>query len=253
MPSSTSVGFSQSPASDQRGGRWSCSSRTRQSIAEPFAQALARDGLRAERRPHRRARRSRSPRRSGPTWCCSTWRLPDSDGRDVCRALRRRSDVPIIMVTARGTMTDRVVGLELGADDYVVKPFSVAEVIARIRAVLRRAPAPTSADAELAMPGACASTSPARRVWLRRRGARADPQGVRPARAPGARRRAGGHARGADVGRLGHELVRLDQDARRPHRVAAAQARRRPGRAARTSTPCAASASGSAGREEVTP
>ena len=64
--------------------------------------------------------------------------LPDGDGRDVCRALRGERDVPVIMVTARGTETDRVVGLELGADDYVVKPFSGAEVIARIRAVLRR-------------------------------------------------------------------------------------------------------------------
>ena len=64
--------------------------------------------------------------------------LPDGDGRDVCRVLRAERDVPVIMVTARGTETDRVVGLELGADDYVVKPFSAAEVIARIRAVLRR-------------------------------------------------------------------------------------------------------------------
>jgi two-component system response regulator RegX3 len=64
--------------------------------------------------------------------------LPDGDGRDVARALRRKGDTPIIMVTARGTETDRIVGLELGADDYVVKPFSGAEVIARIRAVLRR-------------------------------------------------------------------------------------------------------------------
>src|SRR3712207_1690729 len=57
----------------------------------------------------------------------------------VCRELRRDSDVPIIMLTARGTEMDRIVGLEIGADDYVVKPFSGAEVIARIRAVLRRA------------------------------------------------------------------------------------------------------------------
>ena len=64
--------------------------------------------------------------------------LPDGDGRDVCRELRRRSDVPIVMLTARGTETDKIVGLELGADDYVVKPFSAAEVISRIRAVLRR-------------------------------------------------------------------------------------------------------------------
>ena len=65
--------------------------------------------------------------------------LPDMDGRDVCRKLRSSSEVPIIMLTARGTETDRVVGLELGADDYIVKPFSVAELAARMRAVLRRA------------------------------------------------------------------------------------------------------------------
>jgi two-component system response regulator RegX3 len=64
--------------------------------------------------------------------------LPDGDGRDVCRELRRLSDVPIVMLTARGTEMDRIVGLELGADDYVVKPFSAREVISRIRAVLRR-------------------------------------------------------------------------------------------------------------------
>jgi DNA-binding response OmpR family regulator len=65
-------------------------------------------------------------------------RLPDGDGLDVCRALRARSDVPIIVVTARGEESDRVVGLELGADDYVVKPFGLRELIARIRAVTRR-------------------------------------------------------------------------------------------------------------------
>ena len=64
--------------------------------------------------------------------------LPDGSGYDVCRELRRNSEVPIIMLTARGEETDRVVGLELGADDYVVKPFSAREVVARIRAVLRR-------------------------------------------------------------------------------------------------------------------
>jgi two-component system, OmpR family, response regulator RegX3 len=65
-------------------------------------------------------------------------RLPDFDGLDVCRMLRERSDVPIIVVTARGEEADRVVGLELGADDYVVKPFGLRELIARIRAVTRR-------------------------------------------------------------------------------------------------------------------
>ncbi len=64
--------------------------------------------------------------------------LPELDGLEVCRHLRASGDVPIIMITARGEETDRVVGLELGADDYVCKPFSVRELMARIRAVLRR-------------------------------------------------------------------------------------------------------------------
>ncbi len=65
--------------------------------------------------------------------------LPGMDGLDVCRVLRRDSDVPIIMLTARLEETDRLIGLELGADDYVVKPFSPREIVARVRAVLRRA------------------------------------------------------------------------------------------------------------------
>jgi len=64
--------------------------------------------------------------------------IPEVDGLDVCRELRKNSDVPIIMITARGEEIDRVVGLELGADDYVTKPFSVRELMARIKAVLRR-------------------------------------------------------------------------------------------------------------------
>jgi two-component system alkaline phosphatase synthesis response regulator PhoP len=64
--------------------------------------------------------------------------LPEMDGLDVCRALRRDSDVPIIMLTARVEETDRLIGLEMGADDYVVKPFSPRELVARVRAVLRR-------------------------------------------------------------------------------------------------------------------
>ena len=69
--------------------------------------------------------------------------LPDGDGRDVLREIRSSSRVPVIMLTARGEETDRIVGLELGADDYVAKPFSAAELIARIRAVLRRTATPT--------------------------------------------------------------------------------------------------------------
>ncbi|MDC0767486.1 response regulator transcription factor [Streptomyces sp. HD] len=78
--------------------------------------------------------------------------LPDTDGLDVCKALRERGDVPIIVISARSDETDRVVGLELGADDYVSKPFGVREVIARIRAVMRRMQPRTAAAAEAAGP-----------------------------------------------------------------------------------------------------
>jgi DNA-binding response OmpR family regulator len=64
--------------------------------------------------------------------------LPQRDGLDVTRALRKESNVPIIMLTARGEETDKLVGLEIGADDYIVKPFSPKELVARVRAVLRR-------------------------------------------------------------------------------------------------------------------
>ena len=64
--------------------------------------------------------------------------LPEMDGFEVCRAIRQASDVPIIMLTARGEITDKVVGLELGADDYLAKPFEPRELVARIQSVLRR-------------------------------------------------------------------------------------------------------------------
>jgi two-component system, OmpR family, response regulator len=64
--------------------------------------------------------------------------LPGTSGIDLCRALRQKSDVPIIFVSAKGAETDRVVGLELGADDYIAKPFGTRELVARVRAVLRR-------------------------------------------------------------------------------------------------------------------
>jgi len=64
--------------------------------------------------------------------------LPDMDGFEVCRQLRRKYDVPILMLTARGDETDRIVGLELGADDYLPKPFNPRELLARLRAILRR-------------------------------------------------------------------------------------------------------------------
>src|SRR5215204_7215698 len=75
--------------------------------------------------------------------------LPGRDGLDVAREIRRWSDTPIVMLTARGDETDRIVGLELGADDYVVKPFSPKELVARVRAVLRRTETAGSGRAEV--------------------------------------------------------------------------------------------------------
>jgi DNA-binding response OmpR family regulator len=72
--------------------------------------------------------------------------LPKMDGLEVCRTLRQERNVPIIMLTARDTEVDRVVGLELGADDYVVKPFSVRELMARVKSVLRRVATPASGN-----------------------------------------------------------------------------------------------------------
>ncbi|MFN2470175.1 MAG: response regulator transcription factor [Gaiellaceae bacterium] len=75
--------------------------------------------------------------------------LPGVDGLDLCRWIRGRSALPVILLTARGEESDRVVGLDLGADDYVTKPFSPRELSARVRAVLRRAEPPSSPEARI--------------------------------------------------------------------------------------------------------
>jgi two-component system response regulator RegX3 len=114
-----------------------------ESISEPLAAALGREGFdvvvagtAAEGREHFRAR--------APDLVLLDVMLPDGDGRDVLREIRSTSRTPVVMVTARGEELERVLGLELGADDYVTKPFSAAELAARVRAVLRRT------DSELA-------------------------------------------------------------------------------------------------------
>jgi two-component system response regulator RegX3 len=117
------------------------------SIAEPLAAALARDGFDAAVAATA-AEGVEAARTRSPDLVLLDVMLPDGDGREVLRRIRESSRVPVVMLTARGEETDKVVALELGADDYVVKPFGAAELIARIRAVLRRtaAPAPTSAS-----------------------------------------------------------------------------------------------------------
>jgi two-component system, OmpR family, response regulator RegX3 len=108
-----------------------------ESIATPLVGALEREGFEVQHTDTGRAGLEAATDDSIDLVLLDLM-LPDMDGRDVCRQLRQSSSVPVIMLTARGLETDRVVGLELGADDYVVKPFSVAELAARIRAVLRR-------------------------------------------------------------------------------------------------------------------
>lgn len=152
------------------------------------------------------------------------WMLPGLDGLEVCKRLRAASDVPILMLTAKSEEIDRVVGLEMGADDYLVKPFGPRELVARVRAVLRR--------------GSRAMQPPDRRFafgdfvidldarQLVRRPSSADERGVRLARVPRAEAATRAHARSDS--RLD---ARPQRGPVRPHRrhadlAAAAQARR---------------------------
>jgi DNA-binding response OmpR family regulator len=106
------------------------------SIGDPLEAGLRRDGYDVVRA--RSAAEARAGAEGPVDLVILDLGLPDGDGLDVCRQLRARSSVPIIIVTARGEEVDRVLGLELGADDYVVKPFGLRELAARMRAVLRR-------------------------------------------------------------------------------------------------------------------
>ncbi len=108
-----------------------------ESITTPLAEALEREGF--ETKVARTAAQATDlGLRLRPDLVLLDLMLPDGSGFDVCRALRAASPVPIIILSARGEEADRVVGLELGADDYVVKPFSVRELLLRVAAVLRR-------------------------------------------------------------------------------------------------------------------
>ena len=107
------------------------------SISEPLADHLVREGFEPHVAPTLAAAREMFPT-DEPDVVLLDVMLPDGDGRDLCREIRATSDVTIVMLTARGEEVDRIVGLELGADDYVVKPFSAGELVARIRAIQRR-------------------------------------------------------------------------------------------------------------------
>ena len=188
-----------------------------------------RRGARARRlhhRPGRDGHRSADAHRRRPTSCCSTSGLPDMDGSEVCRRVRAASSVPIIIVTARGDESDRVLGLELGADDYIVKPFGLRELVARVRAVSRRRAGSRTTIERPQRVGALEIDRRTRRVRVDGSEVVASAEGVRSARA--ARRGPGrGRQPSADHGRgVGPALVRADQDARRARRLAAQEARR---------------------------
>jgi len=124
--------------------------------AEGFAVTSAADGPAALRRA----------RASQPDIVVLDIGLPGLDGFEVCRALRKDAPVPILFVTARGAEIDRVVGLELGADDYVTKPFSPRELVARVRAVLRRSGAPEAPLAQKRVAGDIAIDADKREVTV---------------------------------------------------------------------------------------
>jgi two-component system response regulator RegX3 len=106
-------------------------------ISEPLAEHLQRDGFDPVVAPTLAAAQEAFDAQE-PDFVLLDVMLPDGDGRDLARTIRETSDVPIVMLTARGEEVDRVLGLELGADDYVVKPFSARELTARLRAISRR-------------------------------------------------------------------------------------------------------------------
>src|ERR687892_127274 len=108
-----------------------------ESISEPLERALGREGFDVAVAATAAEGRERF-RDQDPDLVLLDVMLPDGDGRDVLREIRDVSRTPVVMLTARGDETDRVLGLELGADDYVTKPFSAVELAARLRAVLRR-------------------------------------------------------------------------------------------------------------------
>jgi two-component system response regulator RegX3 len=134
-----------------------------ESISEPFSRALVREGF-APRVAASLAEARTMLGELEPDIVLLDLMLPDGDGRELARELHAETSVPIIMLTARSSEIDRVVGLELGADDYVVKPFASAEVIARIRAVLRRTRSLEPA-ARLEV-GDVSIDAAARRAWL---------------------------------------------------------------------------------------
>ncbi len=153
--------------------------------------------------------------------------LPDIDGIEVCRRLRRTSDVPILMLTARDEDVDKIIGLEVGADDYLTKPFNPRELVARVKSILRRA---TPDRREVASATLTHGRSEHRRGPARGQGRRrrhqAGPQGVRPAVGAARPPRSRPDARSAARAGLGLHLRRRHAHGRRARATAETEAGR---------------------------
>ncbi len=149
--------------------------------------------------------------------------LPELSGVEVCRIIRAESSVPIVMLTAKDSELDKVVGLELGADDYVTKPFSLRELSARIRALFRRSEQAVALDDPAGRRRPRAGPGRPRRspAAARRRGPPDQAEGVRAPDVPHPPPRPGLHPRPAARASLGLRLRRRDADRRRPRPLAA--------------------------------
>jgi two-component system response regulator RegX3 len=145
-----------------------------ESLAESVRYNLEREGFRVSVATDGRRAIDRF-RTDGASLVILDLMLPEISGLDVCRTIRAESDVPIIMVTAKDSETDKVIGLELGADDYVTKPFSVRELVSRVRAHLRRAGMRHDGDADDVLRGGPVEMDVARHEVLVRGAATAFP------------------------------------------------------------------------------
>ena len=192
-------------------------------IADLVDLYLAREGFRVLKQRDRRRVRSTAVRDHRPRLVVLDIGLPDIDGLEVCRRIRAAGNLPVIFLTARGDEVDRVLGLELGADDYLTKPFSPAELVARVKAVLRRVDGAPPGRDRAGRAGDDRRRSP--RDPHRRRAGRLHHQGVRPAPLPRRASRPRAQPPADPRRRVGLRLVRRRAHRRRPHRAGAQEAR----------------------------
>ena len=239
-PAATAVDPSRPPARHGESHRMTPhpGRRGRGVVLRPAVLPAAQGGLRGRGRRDRPRRARRSSTEPGPTWCCSTSCCPGCPASRCAAPLRQRSNVPVIMLTAKDSEIDKVVGLELGADDYVTKPYSSRELLARIKAVLRRLPEPEELLPATLEAGPVRMDVERHVVTVDGAQVAVAAEGVRAARAAAAQHRAGAHPHAADRPGVGQRLRRRHQDPGRARQAAAGQGRADPANP-RTSSPCA--------------